>query len=122
SLQPPSVTRYLPRVICESSAAAVNAGSAIAAAVTNARRSEIRDMIGLPGFDWLASPLGKSLSAYFAGPWSRLFSEFELRCAYSTQLCASRFAADHGAVRGGRVEPDRLDVPKAGVIEPRRIF
>ena len=51
--------------------------------------------------------------------WSRSFSEFELRCAYSSQLCALWFAADHGADRGGCVEPDRLDVPESGFLEPR---
>src|SRR5205814_6273304 len=96
SLQPPSVTRYLPRVICESSAMAANAGSAITDAITNARRTEIRNII--------------------CPAW------FELRCAHSAQLYALWFAADHGAVRGGCVEPDRLDVPEAGFLEPRRIF
>ena len=28
---------------------------------------------------------------------------------------ASRLAADHGAVRGRRVEPGRLDLPEAGM-------
>src|SRR5207247_11276717 len=92
SLQPPSATRYLPRVICESSAMAANAGSAITDAVTKARRTEIRNMICLPGFDWLVP------------------------------ACALWFAADHGAVRGGCVEPGRLDVPEAGFLEPSRIF
>ena len=41
------VTRYLPRAICESSAMAANAASAIIDAVTNARRTEIRNMICL---------------------------------------------------------------------------
>src|SRR5438105_10791946 len=104
SLQPPSVTRYLPRVICESSAMAANAGSAITDAVMNAKRTEIHAMICLP------ASIGWSPSAVI------------VQGAYSTQLCALWFAADHGAVRGGCVEPDRLDVPEAGLLEPRRIF
>lgn len=32
------------------------------------------------------------------------------------QLCALRLAADHGAVRGGCVEPDRLDVPESDLL------
>ena len=39
SLHPPSVTRYLPRVICASSVMAVDTGSAITDAVKNARRT-----------------------------------------------------------------------------------
>jgi hypothetical protein len=36
---------------------AANAGSATTDAVTNARRTEIHNMICLPGFDWLVHPL-----------------------------------------------------------------
>src|SRR5437764_8368776 len=50
-------------------------------------------------------------------PWSTAFLD-----ANSTPLCALRLAADHGAARGGCVEPDRLDVPESGFLEPRRIF